>query len=118
LKEKGFACYRRKTPFDIDVPLVDALGLVAIPSGQQLDRDAYGWSIDFHMKRFRKLLECSIKNRQLSHFWFHPSMDPWYLENVMPRILPLVVERVRSGDLLVQTMGELARNMITNEILA
>ncbi|MCJ7483458.1 MAG: polysaccharide deacetylase family protein [Thermodesulfovibrionales bacterium] len=115
LKELGFTCYRKKAPFDIDVPKIDKLGLVSIPSGLGLDRDAYGWSADFHIRKFRKILEYASKNRQLCSFWFHPSMDPWYFENVMPKILQIVNERVRSGDLLVQTMSELARNVSANE---
>lgn len=116
LKGAGFLCYRRKTPCDIDVPQVDTHGLVAIPSGQQLEKDAYGWGTDFHIKRFARFLERAGRNGEMCHFWFHPSMDPGYLENVMPRLLPLVAEARAMGRLEILTMGELARRTLADEL--
>jgi hypothetical protein len=117
LKETGFSCYRKESRFDIDVPEVDGLGLVSIPSGQQLERDAYGWSVAFHVKRFRKFVDRAVGSGELCAFWFHPSMDPWYIENVMPKILPIVDEARARGSLSVLTMGELARSVVSGELL-
>jgi len=116
LKKSGFICYRKKTPYDIDVPEIDNLGLVAIPSGQQLEKDAYGWSAEFHIKKFACILERADRYGEMCHFWFHPSMDSGYLKNVLPRLLPLVAEARTQGRLEVLTMAELARRRLTDEL--
>ena len=74
----------------IDLPYIDSFGLVAIPSSLGLDKDPYGWSKEFHLKMIKKFIEKAAKYKLVCHFWFHPSMDKWYLENVMPDVLNLV----------------------------
>lgn len=108
LKEKEFLCYRKPMKDHIDLPYIDSHGLVAIPSSLGLDRDPYGWSKDFHMKMIRKFLEKALKHKLVCHFWFHPSMDTWYLENVMPEVVRMVGEFRDEGMLRVLTMEALA----------
>jgi peptidoglycan/xylan/chitin deacetylase (PgdA/CDA1 family) len=108
LKEKGFLCYRKPMKDHIDLPYIDSFGLVAIPSSLGLDKDPYGWSKEFHLKMIGKFLEKTMKYKLVCHFWFHPSMDAWYLDNVMPEVLKMVGEFRDNGKLRVMTMGALA----------
>ena len=108
LKEKGFICYRKPMKNHIDLPYKDSYGLIAIPSSLGLDKDPYGWSKDFHLKIIRKFLEKTMKYKLVCHFWFHPSMNNWYLDNVMPEIVKMVGEFRDKGKLRVLTMGALA----------
>jgi hypothetical protein len=114
LKEKGFICYRKPMKYHIDLPYIDPFGLVAIPSSLGLDKDPYGWSKEFHLKMIRNYLEQAAKHRLICHFWFHPSMDLWYLENVMPDILKMVSEYRNDSRIQVKTMGEVAESVIGN----
>ena len=108
LKGKGFSCYRKPMKYHIDLPYIDSYGLIAIPSSLGLDKDPYGWSKEFHLKMIRKFLEKASKYKLICHFWFHPSMDKWYLDNVMPEVARMAAEYRDAGRLRVLTMGALA----------
>jgi peptidoglycan/xylan/chitin deacetylase (PgdA/CDA1 family) len=112
LKERGFICYRKPMQYHLDLPFEDAYGLIAIPSSLGLDMDPYGWSVEFHLNMIRKYLERTAKHKLVCHFWFHPSMVDWYLENVFPKILNMVDEFRASGKIVVNTMQELAETYI------
>lgn len=113
LKEQGFTCYRFPMANHIDIPFIDPHGLVAIPSSLGLDRDNYNWSADFHLKIIDSFLKKTIKSKQVCHFWFHPSMDPWYIRYVLPFILEKIEAHVKNGEIEVLTMGALAEKFKT-----
>jgi peptidoglycan/xylan/chitin deacetylase (PgdA/CDA1 family) len=115
LREKGFTCYRKSMKYHIDLPYLDSFGLVAIPSSHGLDKDPYGWSKEFHIKLIRKFIEKAAKHKLVCHFWFHPSMDEWYLENVMSEIIKIVAGYRDQGRINVMTMGELAEMVLATE---
>jgi len=94
--------------YHIGLPYIDSFGLVVIPSSLGLDKDPYGWSKEFHLKMIRNYLEKAAKYKLICHFWFHPSMDKWYLKNVMPEVLKMVGNYKDSSKIEVKTMGQLA----------
>lgn len=108
LKEKGIECYRKPMKYHIGLPYIDPFGLVAIPSSFGLDKDPYGWSKEFHLRMIRNYLDKAAKYKLVCHFWFHPSMDLWYLENVMPEVLKLVANYRDPSKIYVKTMGQVA----------
>jgi peptidoglycan/xylan/chitin deacetylase (PgdA/CDA1 family) len=112
LVDRGFLCYRKPLKNHIDMPYIDPYGLVAIPSSLNLDKDPYGWTKAFHLKMIRKYMEKIIKSKLVCHFWFHPSMHGWYLENIMPEITGMMGEYNASGKIRVLTMGQLAEEVI------
>lgn len=117
LKQNEFQCYRKPMQYHIDLPYEDKYGLIAIPSSLGLDKDPYGWGREFHLKMIRKYLEKAVKYRLLAHFWFHPSMDRWYLEVVMPEVLKMIAHYADSGNLDINTMTQTAekfRSLIGN----
>lgn len=109
LVEKGITNYRKPMKHHISLPYIDPFGLVAIPSSLGLDKDPYGWSKELHLKMIRNYLEKAAKYRLVCHFWFHPSMDLWYLENVLPEVLKMVANYINSGRIEVKTMGQLSK---------
>jgi peptidoglycan/xylan/chitin deacetylase (PgdA/CDA1 family) len=113
LKENDFSCYRKPMKYHLDLPYIDTFGLIAIPSSLGLDKDPYGWSYDFHLKMIRKFLEKTVTHKLICHFWFHPSMNKLYLDNVMPEIVRMVGEFRDKGMLKVLTMGVLAEEFIS-----
>lgn len=108
LAKNGITNYRKPMKYHIDLPYIDPFGLVAIPSSLGLDKDPYGWSKEFHLKMIRNYLEKAAKYKLVCHFWFHPSMDNWYLGNVMPEVLKMVANYRDSSKIEVKTMGQLA----------
>lgn len=116
LVEKGFLTYRKPTKYHIDNPIIDKYGLVSLPSSLGLDKDPYNWSADFHIKIAKQFINKTIKSKKVCHFWFHPSMDKWYLEKVFPSILEMVANEREKGNIEVQTMGEIANKILKNGI--
>jgi peptidoglycan/xylan/chitin deacetylase (PgdA/CDA1 family) len=115
LKERGIICYRKPMKHHIEIPYIDSHGLVVIPSSLGLDKDPYGWSKVFHLMMICNYLEKAAKHRLVCHFWFHPSMDKWYLENVMPEVLRMVADYRNSNKIQIKTMGKLAEEVIGNQ---
>jgi len=108
LAERGFTCYRRPMKYHIDMCNTDPHGLVVIPSSFGLGRDPYGWSAKFHLMIIERFLLAAARHRLVCHFWFHPSLDRWYLDNVMPSAISLIATLRDSGMIRVMTMGDLA----------
>jgi hypothetical protein len=108
VKEKGLICYRKRMKYHIDLPKIDKYGLLAIPSSINLDKDPYGWSKEFHIRMIKNFIEKTAESKLICQFWFHPSMNKWYLENIFPEIIKIVAEYRNSGEINVMTMGQLA----------
>lgn len=108
LKKKGLICYRKPMRYHLDLPYIDEFGLIAVPSSLGLDKDPYGWPKEFHLEMIRKYIEKASMYRLVCHFWFHPSMEKWYLENVMPDVLEIVAGYRDAGLINVETMADLA----------
>jgi hypothetical protein len=115
LKKMDFITYRRPTEFDIDLPYIDNFGLVAIPSSVGLDRSEYNWKSDIYVSIINSYLKQAIVHNKICHFWFHPSMNAWYLTNVMPFILEKVVQHIKEGKLELLTMGNLAKKVLDDD---
>jgi peptidoglycan/xylan/chitin deacetylase (PgdA/CDA1 family) len=112
LKEKGFICYRIPMKHHLDLPFIDKYNLVAIPSSLGLDKDPYGWSKEFHLRIIKKFLDKTMKHKLVCHLWFHPSMDTWYLENVMPDVVKMVAEYRDTLRIEVKTMQQIAKEVL------
>lgn len=44
------------------------------------------WSAKYHAKRYKQLIERSIKSNTLCVFWFHPSFDDLMVDEVWPEV--------------------------------
>lgn len=44
------------------------------------------WSAKYHAKRYKQLIERSIKSNTLCVFWFHPSFDDLMIDKVWPEV--------------------------------
>ena len=111
LIKHGFTSYRKPSKHNIDIPYIDKYGLISIPSSFGLDKDPYNWSVRFHKTIIRKYIKKTIRSKQVCHFWFHPSMNNWYLENVFPEILNLVYQHRKNGSIDVLTMQQVAERI-------
>lgn len=111
LKENGFTNYRKPLNYDVGLPVKDKYGLWAIPSSTGLDKTPYNWSKTTYIKHIKAFLKAAASKRMVVHFWFHPSMNKWYLENVFPEILSLVNQYRKDGKIEVLTMQQIAERM-------
>ena len=115
LKEKGIISYRKPMKYHIDMPILDQHGLVSIPSSHTLEQDPYGWSEKFHIEILKSFVKKTVKSKKVCHFWFHPSLSPWYLENVIPKLLHMIDNLRSQGKIEVLTMSQLAEKVINND---
>jgi peptidoglycan/xylan/chitin deacetylase (PgdA/CDA1 family) len=44
------------------------------------------WSIDYHVYRYKKIIDRAIINNSICNFWFHPSLNKRFLKHIMPEI--------------------------------
>lgn len=63
-----------------------------------------GWSAEYHIYRYKKIIQRAIKNNTVCNFWFHPSFDLNFLEKVLPEIFSYLNNL--SGEILITTIGQ------------
>jgi len=44
------------------------------------------WSIDYHIYRYKKIIDRAIKSNTVCYFWFHPSFDAEMVNNILPEV--------------------------------
>jgi len=111
LKKLGFTNYRKATNYHIDIPLITDDGLVQIPSSYNLDRSNRNWSAKRYIRMANSFVSMASKHKMVAHLWFHPSMDKWYIENVLPSVLDYIRKQVDENRVEVLTMSQLSEKM-------
>lgn len=48
------------------------------------------WEIDYHIYRYKKIIDRAIHNKSVCNFWFHPSFNKCFLDDVFPEILEYI----------------------------
>lgn len=103
LPQLGFTNYRTNLGNILGYPVKHANGLWEIKSSFQLEwrKD---WSVDYHIQRSKTIIDRAIKNNSVCHFWFHPSFEREYVEEVLPAILAYLDQH--REDILITTMDD------------
>jgi hypothetical protein len=112
LKEMGFTSYRKDMKYHIDIPVVDNFGLVQIPSSFLLEKPAYNWTANICIRMASSFVYKAAQHKLVAHLWFHPSMNSWYLENVLPGVLTLIRKMEDEGRIEVITMEQMANRIL------
>jgi len=108
LKQHKIKIYRKSSEYELAYPYYDKHGLLVTVSSIAMDNNKFNWSPEYFLKKYKVYIDKAIKTNTIAHFWFHPSFDPWFLENVFPEILEYVNEKRKEGSLWVGTMGSIA----------
>lgn len=108
LVKHGFKIYRKNIEVDIAYPFFDENGLLVTPTSDRLGNNGLGWDADYFLFRFKKYIDKAIKTNTVCHFWFHPSIDEWFLYKIFPRILEYADLKRKQKKLWIGTMGDLA----------
>lgn len=118
LKKYGFSIYRKRTAFELAYPWRDKQGLLVSDSSGSLEYNLnYGWTPQYYISRLKKYLDKAIDSNTIAHLWFHPSLDPYILENVLPDFLDYADGLRKEGLLWVGTMKAIADHINKNNIL-
>jgi hypothetical protein len=114
LKSFGFTNYRMNQGFDLFYPYLDEHELVVLPSSLNLDDNGLNFSKTFYLMKVRKFVLSAIRSHSVCHFWFHPSMSPYYLENILPKVLAEILKLCEQFSIPIMTMGEMSRFIRSN----
>ncbi|MCG8550818.1 MAG: polysaccharide deacetylase, partial [Desulfobacterales bacterium] len=51
-----------------------------------------GWSIDYHVHRYRTILKRAMASNTVCVLWFHPSFDPIVVKQILPLVFSFIRE--------------------------
>ena len=108
LKKYGFTNVRLNSPYDLFYPEKDPSGLWILPSSFSVDNHGFGWSAEKYRKYYARYLDKAISANTVCHLWFHPSIDAFCLNEILPAALSEARRRFDQGDLWIATMAEMA----------
>ena len=118
LKKFGYTIYRKRQEFELSYPYRDRHGLLVCPSSGCLEFNLdYGWSDHYFINRLKKIVSKAIKTNTIAHLWFHPSLDPHILKNILPPFFQFADEERKNGNLWIGTMADISQHINTNQIL-
>jgi peptidoglycan/xylan/chitin deacetylase (PgdA/CDA1 family) len=90
LSNEGFNSYRTDNTI-LGYPKLHDNGLWEFKNTAILDwRD--GWNTEYHIKRYKTIIDRAINNRKVCVFYFHPSMTKKFIGKVFPEILKYLKE--------------------------
>ncbi|MGK9477948.1 polysaccharide deacetylase [Melioribacter sp. OK-6-Me] len=85
LVELGFTSFQSDTGNILGYPVKHDNGIWEMKRTYEFVwRD--GWSLDYHIYRYKKIIDRAIKTNTVCNFWFHPSFDEKFLNKVLPEI--------------------------------
>ena len=116
LVENNFSNYRKTIDYELSLPIIDDTGLVMIPTCVGLDDNGLGWSKEYTLRRLKRYVNKAIDTGTLCHFWFHPSLDSKYMNDIFMELIRYVKLKVDEGKIKVVTMQEMAKLTLDNKI--
>ena len=118
LKKYNFLIYRRRTDFELSYPYRDNYNLLVTVSSAQLEYNQnYGWTSEYYISRLNKYVKKAIETHTIAHFWFHPSLDPYFLKHIFSGVLSYASSLRREGLLWIGTMKDIALHVNRNGLL-
>jgi len=103
LKKLGFDSFRTDYGNILGYPEKHKSGLWEIKGTMEL-AFRKKWSVDYNFKFYKTIIDRAIKNNSLCVFWFHPSFDKVFLDDIFPEILSYLDSR--ADKVLITTAGE------------
>jgi peptidoglycan/xylan/chitin deacetylase (PgdA/CDA1 family) len=118
LKANGFQIYRKKNDFELAYPYRDEYGLLVSTSSGCLEYNLnYRWKSEYFISRLKKYVLKAMATHTIAHLWFHPSLDPFFIERIFPAFLSFAEAERQKGDLWIGPMNAIASYINQNQIL-
>jgi peptidoglycan/xylan/chitin deacetylase (PgdA/CDA1 family) len=85
LKDSGFSSFRTDYRNVLGYPKRHANGLWEFGGTSEF---AYRneWSVNYHIYRYSEIIERALRNHKVCYYWFHPSVDPVFVDRILPSI--------------------------------
>lgn len=103
LPNQGFTSYRTDYGNILGYPSKHTNGFWEIKGTMEL-ACRKKWSVEFNINFYKEIINRAIKNNSVCTFWFHPSFDKIFLNDIFPELLSYMNEN--GGDILLTTAGE------------
>jgi len=100
LKELGFTSFRTDYRNILGYPKKHSNGLWEFQSTAELYYRKE-WSIDYHIRRYRNILDRAIKHNRVAYFWFHPTFDKHFITSVMQPVFSYIFKLHRNNEIAV-----------------
>ncbi len=94
----------------VTLPIRRPDGLWAVHSSSALSRGA-GWTLDQRLRRLKKYVDVAAETRMAAHFWYHPSMNPADLKDLLQPLLAYCAELRDGGRIRILTMRGLVETL-------
>ena len=65
------------------------------------------WSVDYHIYRYKKLIDRAIKSHTVCNFWFHPSFEKSFVDMILPEIFKHINNKL--GEIRAVTVDDYIR---------
>ena len=118
LKNHDFKIYRKRCDFELAYPYRDEYGLLVSASSGSLEHNlAYGWNAEYFINRLKKYITKAIQTHTVAHLWFHPSLDPYFLEDIFPKFFEFAAGQREKGDLWIGSMSQLAAHINEKKVV-
>ena len=119
LKQNNFVIYRKSCDFELSYPFRDDDGLLVSSSSGPLEHNLrYGWSSEYFLYRLRKYVRKAMETNTIAHFWFHPSLDPYFLKKILPPFFEFAAKQREKGNLWIGPMNRIAEYINEKKLYA
>jgi peptidoglycan/xylan/chitin deacetylase (PgdA/CDA1 family) len=86
LAKLGFTSYRTDSGDTLSYPYRHSSGLWELKNTAEFAwRD--GWSAQYHINRYKTIINRAINYQKVCVLWFHPSLDTAFVDNVLSEVL-------------------------------
>ncbi len=89
LERLGFTSFRTDYDNILGYPQKHANGLWEFKSTMELTLRKE-WSPNYHIYRYKKIIERACRHHRVCYYWFHPTINPLFLDKIMPAILEFI----------------------------
>lgn len=85
LSEEGFTNFRTDSRNVLGYPILHPEGIWEFEQTAEFNFRE-DWSIDYHIYRYKKLIDRAINSNTVCVFWFHPSFDARMVNEIWPEV--------------------------------
>ena len=104
LAAQGFTSYQTDPGNVLGWPRGDESGLWELKRTAEFEFRPE-WSIGYHIKRYRTIIDRALRHGRVCNFWFHVSVDTRFVEAVLPSVFSYLRARREDG-VQVYTVGK------------
>jgi peptidoglycan/xylan/chitin deacetylase (PgdA/CDA1 family) len=85
LHELGFRSYRTDYANILGYPQKHDSGLWELQSTMEFVYKKE-WSLDYHVYRYKEIINRALSHERVCVFWFHPSISDYFVDHIMPHL--------------------------------